>query len=278
MPHLSRAATGAGSAALIAVVIFQPAPAGAQTDSDSICAAVRTQLAGTALPGPSFFAAASANSRSWKQVSAPFRAANLAAAANVDVLYVAYVRPTTFDAAGAVAVRIAVPAGEHGRPTNDVEVYRPAIARGLNRCEPKGRREIDRIVRLNRYIDYHSDAGGGIHSTLEDFHFSYPVYPRNCVRTDAGARRTTFAFGNDVTRTQGDTWAQRNLRFIRPAYAVTHKYARLRSELHYRPAAQLDVTCIGFTIPLKKNPATVSVTDHGFGSIWTIDRTLTIQR
>ena len=204
--------------------------------------------------------------------------ASVGAANNVSVLYVAYVRPKGFEDAGAVSVRIAVPAGDHGKPTNEVEVYRPAIARGTNRCEPVGRYEIDTTVRLNQYIDYHADGGSRANSTLEDFHFSYPVYPRNCVKTDRGSLRRTFAFGSDVTRTQGDTLAQRYFRFVPPAYGVTHKFARLRSELHYRPAAQLNVACIGFTVPLNRNPATVTVGDYGFGSIWWADRTLSIQR
>jgi hypothetical protein len=59
---------------------------------------------------------------------------------------------------------------------------------------------------------------------------------------------------------------------------VTHKFARLRSELHYRPAAQLSIACIGFTVPMNRSPATITVGDYGFGSIWWSDRTLSIQR
>jgi hypothetical protein len=254
-------------------------PARAQTISDKICTAAQAHLARTGeLVAPTFLAAASLNSRAWQAISAPVTGASVGAASGVNVLYVAYVRPKAFEDAGAVAVRIAVPAGEYGKPTNEVEVYRPAIARGTNRCEPVGRYEIDTTVRLNQYIDYHADGGGRANSTLEDFHFSYPVYPRNCVKTDRGSLRRTFAFGSEVTRTQGDTLAQRYLRFIGPAYGVTHKFARLRSELHYRPAAQLTAACIGFTVPLNRDPATVTIGDYGFGSIWWTDRTLNIQR
>lgn len=255
------------------------APVQAQTMSDRICNAVRGHLARTAgLVAPTFLAAASLNSRSWQAISAPVTGASIGAAGNVRVLYVAYVRPKPFEEAGAVSVRIAVPAGDHGKPTNEVEVYRPAITQGTNRCEPAGRYGIDTTVRLNQYIDYHAEAGARANSTLEDFHFSYPVHPRSCVKTDRGQLRRTFAFGSDVTRTQGDTVAQRYLRFIGPAYAVTHKFARLRSELHYRPAAQLNIACIGFTVPMNRNPATITVGDYGFGSIWWLDRTLSIQR
>ncbi len=255
------------------------APVHAQTMSDRICNAVRGHLAGTAaLLTPTFLAAASLNSRSWQAISAPVMGASVGAADGVSILYVAYVRPKAFEDAGAVSVRIAVPAAENQKPTNEVEIYRPAISPGINRCESAGRYEIDTTVRINQYIDYHAEGGTRANSTLEDFHFSYPVYPRNCVKTDRGALRRTFAFGSDVTRTQGDTLAQRYLRFVGPAYAVTHKFSRLRSELHYRPAAQLNVTCIGFTVPLKKNPATVTIGDYGFGSIWWTDRTLSIQR
>jgi hypothetical protein len=278
MPLLSRTIIHAGFTGIV-VLSLHAVPANAQTMSDKICAAVQGHLArSAALSGPTFLAAASLGSRSWQPVSAPVNGASVGAAANVDVLYVAYLRPRPFEEAGAISVRIAVPVGERGRPTNDVEVYRPAIARGLNRCEPRGRHEIDRTVRLNQYIDYHAEAGGRANSTLEDFHFSYPLYPRSCIRTDRGLLRRTFAFGSDVTRTQGDTVAQRYFRFTTPAYGVTHKYARLRSELHYRPAAQLSVACIGFTVPLNRNPATVTIGDYGFGSIWSTDRTLHIQR
>lgn len=225
-----------------------------------------------------FLAATSLKSRAWQQVSAPVTGAAFGAARNVDFLYVAYVRPRAFEQAGAVSLRIAVPAGEHGQRTNMVEIYRPAIARGTNRCEPAGRYAVETTVRVNQYIDYHDPATGGASSALEDFHLAYPVHPRGCVRTDRGRLRSTFAFGSDVTRTRGDTLAARHLRFIRPAFGVTHPYARLRSELHYRPAAQLNVACIGFTIPLSQKPAAVTVRDHGFGAIWSPDRTLTIRR
>ena len=278
MPRVSRAIIPAGLAVL-SLVSAAALPARAQTMSDRICAAAQAHLArSNQLVAPTFLAAASLNSRTWQAISAPVTGASVGAADNVRVLYVAYIRPRSFEEAGAVAVRIAVPAGEHGKPTNEVEVYRPAIARGTNRCEPVGRYEIDTTVRLNQYIDYHGESGGRANSTLEDFHFSYPVYPRSCVKTDRGALRRTFAFGSDVTRTQGDTLAQRYLRFVGPAYGVTHKFARLRSELHYRPAAQLNATCIGFTVPLNRNPATVTIGDYGFGSIWWFDRTLSIQR
>jgi hypothetical protein len=247
--------------------------------SDRICTAVRAHLARTpALVAPTFLAAASLQGGSWQAVSAPVTGASVGAASNVSVLYVAYVRPKPFEEAGAVSVRIVVPAGEHGKPTNEVEVYRPAIPRGTNRCESAGRYAIDTSVRLNQYIDYHAEGGARLNSTLEDFHFSYPVYPTTCVKTDRGSLRRTFAFGSEVTRTQGDTVAQRYLRFIPSAYGVTHKFSRLRSELHYRPAAQLNIACIGFTVPLNRNPATVTVGDYGFGSIWWADRTLSIQR
>jgi hypothetical protein len=261
------------------VVAGLPEDGRTQSLSDRICTAVQAHLSrATGLEGPMFLATTRLNGATWQQVSARFSSAAFGVAQNVDYLYVAYVRPRTFEQAGAISLRIAVPAGERGHRTNRVEIYRPAIAAGTNRCEPRGRYRIDTTVRLNQYIDYHDPAGGRANSALEDFHLSYPVQSRGCTRTDRGLLRSTFAFGSDVTRTQGDTVAGRYLRFVSPAYGVTHAYARLRSELHYRPAAQLNVACIGFTIPLDKNPAAVTVRDHGFGSIWTPDRTLTIER
>jgi hypothetical protein len=253
-------------------------PADAQSLPDRICAAARSYLSRSpALTGATFLATADLNSRSWARVANPiFASSSINAAANVDFLYIAYMRPTAFDEAGAVALRIAVPVSKSGRPTNRVDIHRPAIARDVNRCEPRGRYPVSTNVRLNQYIDYHNVDRGRPNSALEDFHFAYPSISGNCTRTDQGNARATYNF-EDVTRTQGDTIASR-FGFVGTAYAVTHQYASLRSELHFRPSAQLGAMCVGFTIALNTKPASVVVHDHGFVPNLPISRYLTIQR
>jgi hypothetical protein len=269
------------ASALATILLLPAGPAAAQqTLSDKICAAARAHLRN--LPAQPLFATflASANFRKgdWTQVSpGQLAAKNVANGNHASALYMAYIRPTHFDAAGALSVRIAIPAEGKVQPTNEVEIYRPAIAPGLNRCEPRGRKTIDRSVRVNQYIDYH--ARGAANSSLEDFHFAYPVQTRTCFRTDRTQRSRDSHLFEDVRPTQGDSFFGRNFRFITPAYAIGHTYASLRSELHYRPSAQLGVSCVGFKVALTDAPAKVRVHEHGFYTQWLLGRgSLDVQR
>lgn len=262
--------------ALAAASCPSMAPAQVQTPSERICTAARAYLAKESRPivGSLTLVAPDLGARKWTVVDT----AGLTAASNVRRLYVAYFRAPGFEPAGAISVRTTLRAADNESGTNFVELYRPAIDRGLNRCETRGRGEVNASVRLNAYIDYHDPNRGGGNSSLEDFHFSYPTAANSCKRTDDSSGRRNFAFP-DVTRTQGDTVLGRYVRFVGPAYAVNNRYAKLRSELHYRASAQLNTLCVGFEIGLNaRGEASAAITDHGFGSFWAIPYTLTINR
>jgi hypothetical protein len=196
----------------------------------------------------------------------------------VQQIYLAYLinRPYS-PAAGAIAVKVsrAEVEGSNDR-SNYVDLHRSEIYRDTNSCEPRGRRQRDRQVRVNEYIDYHN--GTGISSTLEDFHFRYPKEDGVCQRTDNVASRRDFQFDN-VQPTKDDTFIARNLSFIGTAYAVGHKFSILKTELHYRSKAVSQTgSCIGVYVPIGRSPKTnVVVTEQGFGGFLS-GQSLTIDR
>jgi hypothetical protein len=188
--------------------------------------------------------------------------------------YLAYFINRPNAPAGAIAARISLQVLSPADKTNYVNVYRRAIDRGSNRCEPRGRAAIDRTVRVNEYIDYHDPNVGTLSSTLEDFHFKYPQ-DAGCARTNDPSNVRSFQF-EDVTRTQGDTFVARMFPITGTAFAINHNFSMLRSELHYR--ADGGVACIGLLVPLGRSPqASVVLSEQGFGSFpvsktWLISR------
>lgn len=260
-------------------LIAVPQSIAAQTSSGRICAAATAYLSrtGAALPGRAILAAASL-AGDWKtSIATPLAPGTLRANQNVDHLFVAYFRAAAPEQPGVVSIRIALKAGPNELPTNLVEIVRPAIPRGTNRCESRGRPELNDTVRVNQYIDYHDR--GGTSSSMENFHFRYPVNVADCARTDNPFTRQSFAFEN-VTPTRGDTLIGRLFPIIGTAYAVTHQYSRLRSELHYRSTVQPGAICVGFNVLLKgREPVSIVVNDHGFGApMGVVGRAWVVQR
>lgn len=193
-----------------------------------------------------------------------------------DKAYLAYFVKRSIPSAGAISAKISL-RSLAGDKTNGVNVYRPAIARGENRCERRGRAVVDRTIRVNEYIDYHSPVVGGVSSTLEDFHFSYPGENDRCAQTNDQANISTFQFDN-VERTQGDTFIARTFPIVGTAYAIGHNFALLRSELHYRAQVGEAGTCVGFFVPLSNaQQVSLVIHEHGFGfppirKAWLISR------
>jgi hypothetical protein len=178
--------------------------------------------------------------------------------------YLAYFLNRPNAPAGAISARISLEVATAVEKTNYVDVYRRAIDRGSDRCEPRGRATVDRRVRVNEYIDYHDPNAGTLSSTLEDFHFKYPLDETNCARTNDSSNIKSFEL-EDVTRTQGDTLVARNLSFTGTAFAINHHFSTLRSELHYR--ANGSMTCVGLFVPLGRSPqASVVINEQGFGN------------
>ena len=186
----------------------------------------------------------------------------------------------SFPTSGAVSARVSV-LGDRKSATNYVDLYRSEIARGTNRCEPRGRPALlERRVRVNEYIDYHDPNVGGLSSTLEDFHFGYPVDPNRCVQTNDPSTVRAFQF-NDVTRTQNDTFIARTFPIAGSAFAVTHDFSIFRSELHYRASVDTAGTCVGFVVPLAGyQQANFVINEIGFGALpspkWWLIQSLTI--
>ena len=190
--------------------------------------------------------------------------------------YVAYFLLRAFPETGAVSAKISIEIAQPSDKTNYVDVYRPAIERGTNSCEPRGRATIDRRVRVNQYIDFHDPNIGMLNSTLEDFHFKYPQDSR-CARTNDPSTIRVFQF-EGVQKTQGDTFIARTFSITGTAFAVGHSFSTIRSELHYRPDVGTAGTCVGFSVPLGgSRQASIVINEHGFGGFpsnkrWLIGR------
>jgi len=270
----------------VACALFFAAPAGAQPPSEMICTSATRYLAVNQLPiknGMMLTTSDYRNSASWQAAAAPTlgtlvdtNSPQIKVSGEVGQIYLAYFMARYFPSTGAVSAKVSV-VDDAKNPTNYVDVYRPPIARGEDRCEPRGRAQIERRVRVNEYIDYHDPAAGGLSSTLEDFHFSYPVDETHCRRTNDQSTVAAFQF-DGVTRTKNDSYIARIFPIVGTAYAVTHNFAILRSELHYRANVDSAGTCIGFVVPLSRyKQANFVVNEIGYGSMpvpegWLISR------
>jgi hypothetical protein len=249
---------------IICGVSFAGLPVTAWSAGDnSICAAASAFLTRNQMPiqdGILMIASASSPSANWSAAPAGFP---VTLSNQVTAAYLAYFLNRPNAPAGAVAARISLRVASEAEKTNYVDVYRRAIDRGSNRCEPRGRAMVDRRVRVNEYMDYHDQNAGALSSTLEDFHFKYPQ-DVGCARTNDLSNIRSFQF-EDVTRTQGDTFIARAFPITGTAFAITHQFSTLRSELHYR--ANGDVTCVGLFVPLGRSPqASVVISEQGFGA------------
>lgn len=238
---------------------------------EGVCAAAVAFLSArqTSLQDRSLLISSNLSARDWTWAppSLLFGASEFSVRSDADWVYLAYFLVRDASDAGAISAKISVLTSTEEKPTNYIDLYRPEIKRGTNRCERRGRASIaNRSVRVNQYIDYHDPNVGGVNSDLEDFHFSYPAGDKDCLSTSAVPTLKAFKFDN-VERTEGDTFIARNFSFIGTAYAVGHKFSFLRSELHYRTSADLNGTCIGFAIPLGGAPqASLAIHELGFGT------------
>src|SRR5262249_54897173 len=143
-----------------------------------------------------------------------------------------------------------------------VELYRPAIERGTNRCEPRGKPAVEnRRVEINQYIEYHDRTGSN--DDLEDFHFRYPYNSSGCARTDRPREvAVTFQFPKVEPTTGGPGIAA----FISSAYAAHHEFSTLRSELHYYNRSNGTISCVGFRLPLGGVSRRASILLHDLSS------------
>jgi hypothetical protein len=182
---------------------------------------------------------------------------------DVHTVYLAYLfrgEGFRFEPAGAVSIKMSVIQAPGTTKTPVIELYRPAIDRGTNRCERRGRPVFEnQQIRINEYIDYHDRRGSS--STLENFHFRYPFGVNGCAATDQPEVIQTFQFP-DVSPTSGDTLISR-LFGSGQAYALNHTFSKLRSELHYYQNATAPTPiCVGFSIPLNAVSKNASILIH----------------
>jgi hypothetical protein len=174
------------------------------------------------------------------------------------------------EAAGAISIKVSVIKEQKAERTSSIELYRPAIPRGANRCEPSGRRAIEvRRLGINEYIDYHARRGNS--SNVEDFHFQYPYAKTECARTDRPqAVSDTFQF-DAVKPISNDTVAALLFgRFVGVVYALnTNDFSRLRTELHYYNRTNTTTpACVGFQIPLSNLEKTAAIVIHDLSANW----------
>lgn len=232
---------------------------------DSICAAASAFLAQrgmAASDGLMMFATVNAANAGWTPapVGSP-----VVLPSQANQAFLAYFINRPGAPVGAIAARISLKiASLSEKRVNYVDVYRRAIDRGTNSCEPRGLAKIDRQVKVNAYIDFHDPSAGGVNSTLEDFHFKYPR-EAGCAKTNDRAVVSSFQF-EDVMRTEGDNVIARYFPVTGTALAqfkVNHEFSALRSELHY-PGSP---ACIGLFVPLHRSPqASVVINEQGFGT------------
>jgi hypothetical protein len=241
----------------------------AQPGSEVICSAAQNFLARTHTDIQFDSLLASESLTAATQWNAQQQATPGAVSRNGHAVYFAYLfNKRDPDAAGAVSIKVSVVATAPQDRTPSIELYRPAIAKGSNRCEPRGRTAIEgRHVRINEYIDYHSRRGST--SNIEDFHFRYPVGGTNCGRTDEpNAAAESFQFP-DVNPTTGDTVASRIFgSYIGQSYALNHQYSFLKSELHYYHVGNASLACVGFEVPLAGLSNKASILIHDISSNW----------
>jgi hypothetical protein len=247
------------------------ASASAQPTSETICAAAAAYLRQTGTPPQDGMLLATnriTSGSSWKrEPDLILGKSEIKVSENIDKVYISYFLSRDTPTAGALSARIALLITDARDRTNYIDVFRPAIARGYNRCEPRGRVELERRVRVNEYIDYHDPAARGVSSTLEDFHFSYPVGADgtgSCKRTDDAKTSKSFLFEN-VSKTKNESLISRLFSITGTAYAINHDFSILRSELHYRQGAASLATCFGFLVPVgNAQKAQFVINLHGF--------------
>jgi hypothetical protein len=243
-------------------------PTVAQSISQQVCAATQRYLAqrGTTIGEEALLASvALSNGSPWFQLSQS-NSNDVTRGGNIYLAYF-FNRPDS-GPAGAVSIKISVFQEPNTNKATRIELYRPAIERGANRCEPRGRPAVEnRRVWINEYIDYHSRTGSS--SDLEDFHFSYPHDTNSCPRTDRPQEvAQTFQFP-DVKPTTGTTLTARLIGpLIGQAYAVQHEFSTLRSELHYYRRANGMASCVGFRVPLNGVSRRASIRVHDLSSNW----------
>src|SRR5947209_17947889 len=157
-------------------------PATARSLGDTICSAAAAFLARERIPvQDGMILISGRGSPIW---STPAVESTTTLPAQFSEAYLAYFISRSYRATGAVSAKISLQIAKPADKTNYVDVYRPAIERGSNSCEPRGRATIDRRVRVNQYMDYHDPNIGTLNSTLEDFHFRYPRDDNRCARTN----------------------------------------------------------------------------------------------
>jgi hypothetical protein len=264
------------TAALLFFLILA-APAAGESASNKICAAATSYLVAKKIPiGAETLLASATIDGAW----IPLPHSDTAVGAPPSAVYLAYFfyapyvyNARSTEAVGAVSIKISVLRGENTPKTTSIALYRSAIARGTNRCEPYGRTEIDeRRVRINEYIDHHAKRGNS--SNLESFHFRYPYATSECARTDRPDEvAATFQFPG-VNRTSGDTLIARSLgEYFGQAYALNHEFSLLRSELHYYHRADtMTPACVGFLVPLSGSEKNASILIHDLSSNFFSDR------
>jgi hypothetical protein len=251
-------------------------PATAQPLSQQICANAQSFFGRNVPSGTEILLASTYNSAAAKWAPLDFKSSPLDR--TIQVIYLAYFFSAPYtafsasgqEATGAVSIKIAVVKDEQAAKTSTVELYRPAIPPGSNRCERGGRRAIeDRHVGINEYIDYHARSGSS--SDVEDFHFQYPYGGTQCARTDRPQTVSDSFQFEDVKPISNDTVAALLFgRFFGVAYALNaNDFSKLRTELHYYNRTNATVpTCVGFQIPLAHFGKTATVVINDLSSNW----------
>jgi hypothetical protein len=149
--------------------------------------------------------------------------------------------------AGVLSVKASVSTAVGNPRTSSVELHRPAIPPGADRCEPRGLPRIEeRHVSINEYIDYHKRTGNS--SGIEDFHFQYPFGISECAHTDRPQDvAATFQFEN-VKPTPSTTVVARLFGTGSALAADENTFSHLRSELHYYSSNGTTPMCVGFQV------------------------------
>jgi hypothetical protein len=187
--------------------------------------------------------------------------------------YVQFYGAEGSESAGAISIKVSVMTAQSAARTASIELYRPAIERGANRCESRGLPAINnRSVGINEYMDYHGRRGNS--SNIEDFHFRYPYGRTRCAYTDRPqAVADTFRF-EGVERVASNTIATRLFgRFLGEAYATNgQSFSRLRTELHYYARSGTTPACVGFEIPVNSLGSGATIKIHDLSSNWYSER------
>lgn len=232
----------------------------AQPLSQSICAAAVNYFGAAGVPANTellLMSEALASSSRWTPLSvgrdAPFSQGTRAVylAYFFSAPYVTVYGANDSQNTGAISIKVAVATDPSNRGTSTIDLHRPAISRGTNRCERRGLPAIEnRHVGINEYIDYHNRNGNS--SNIEDFHFQYPYGTAECAYTDRPQEvAATFQF-NGVKPIGSNTAVARLFGgyFGTAIAAETSGFSNLRSELHFYSRAGGAPGCIGFLAPV----------------------------